>query len=220
MRRIRYSLALFLFLFQPLISAQQEQTSRPRTLVFRNVSVIDVTANDSRRALRLNQTVVVSGGRITAVGSKAAIPEGALVVDATGKYLIPGLWDMHVHTLRKDRVETFFPLFIVNGVTGVRDMGTPLENFELFKQWRREIAEGTRLGPRIVAASPFVDGANPVYPNVSISVSNEEEARRAVRTRDCSSARDSTQAISACRARLLRTSCVRHTRTRRFPKPT
>jgi imidazolonepropionase-like amidohydrolase len=181
-RTILYFLILFLLFCQPLVRAQQKQESPPSTFVFKNVTVIDVSAQDSEHAIKLSRTVVITGGRITSVGRNVRIPAGAQVIDATGKYLIPGLWDMHVHTLREDRVETFFPLFVVNGVTGVRDMGTPLENFELFKRWREEIAEGTRLGPRIIAASPFVDGANPVYPNVSISVSNEEEARRAVRS--------------------------------------
>ncbi len=67
-------------------------------------------------------TVVIIGNRITTLGKsgKVKIPTGARVIEGTGKYLIPGLWDMHVHTGQK---EIFFPLYIANGVTGVRDMG-------------------------------------------------------------------------------------------------
>jgi hypothetical protein len=95
------------------------------------------------------------------------------VVDATGKFLIPGLWDMHAHTITK---ESFFPLYLANGVTGVRDMFNPLAKFD---EWRREIKEGKILGPRINASFTIVDGPKPIWP-LSISAANEDEGRRAV----------------------------------------
>jgi imidazolonepropionase-like amidohydrolase len=77
-------------------------------------------------------TVMLEGEHIAALGrgSKIKVPQGAQVIDATGKYLIPGLWDMHVHEWNK---EVFFPLFVANGITGVRDMFSPLPPI---KQWR------------------------------------------------------------------------------------
>ena len=94
------------------------QDSRPAPLVFTHVTVVD--ANDEPP--EPDMTVVVTGDRITALGKtgKVTVPKDAQVVDATGKYLIPGLWDMHVHLHGK---EVLFPLFIANGVTGVRQMG-------------------------------------------------------------------------------------------------
>jgi hypothetical protein len=79
-------------------------------------------------------TVVVTGDRITAVGKsgEVGVPEVARAVDGKGKYLIPGLWDMHVHTLGP----SFLPLYLANGVTGVRDMHAldPDVTFGLRKQ--------------------------------------------------------------------------------------
>jgi imidazolonepropionase-like amidohydrolase len=89
---------------------------------------------------------------------------------------------MHVHTLlRQERVELFFPAFIANGILGVRDMASPPEEFEHIKQWRKETAQGTLLGPRVVAAGPLVDGPNPMFPELSITVASEAEGRQAVR---------------------------------------
>jgi imidazolonepropionase-like amidohydrolase len=107
-------------------------------------------------------------------GSKVKLPQRAQVIDATGKYLIPGLWDMHVHEWNK---EIFFPLFIANGITGVRDMFSPLPPI---KQWRTEIAAGTTIGPHIFAAGIFVDGPYPFCKPCTIAVSNADEGRKAV----------------------------------------
>lgn len=180
MRRIQATSLLILLLLQNPLSAQTNQNSRPHSLVLTHVTVIDATGSPAK----LDMTVVITNDRITTLGKggRVRIPIGAQVVDATGKFLIPGLWDMHAHTLRRVRAETFFPLFIANGVTGVRDMGTTPEEFRLLKQWRKEIADGTRVGPRIVASGPLLDGANPVYPSLSIVASNEIEGRQAVRS--------------------------------------
>jgi cytosine/adenosine deaminase-related metal-dependent hydrolase len=120
-------------------------------------------------------TVVMTGSQISAIGEtgNVHVPPEAQVVDATGKFVIPGLWDMHVHWNLKD----YLPLFIANGVTGVRLMwGVPMHH-----AWRAEIEQGTLLGPRLVIASPIVDGPLPIW-HGSIAVGNAAEAREAVRT--------------------------------------
>src|SRR5207248_10580167 len=82
-------------------------------LAIAGVTVIDATGAPARPGM----TVVVTGDRITAVGKsgEVRVPEGARVVDGEGKYLIPGLWDMHVHTA----APSYLPLYLANGVTGV-----------------------------------------------------------------------------------------------------
>ena len=94
-----------------------------------HITVIDCTG----AAAKPNSTVVVTGGLISAVGSSETvkIPAGARVVDASGKFLIPGLWDMHGHLT--DATEDAFPLLIMNGVTGVRDMGGDVAQLD---RWR------------------------------------------------------------------------------------
>jgi hypothetical protein len=138
-------------------------------LVFMHVTVIDATGAPPQP----DMTVVITGDRIAEIGltQHVRVPDEAHVVDATGKFLIPGLWDMHVHWYLKD----FLPLFIANGVTGVRQMwGMPLHH-----AWRQDIERGTLLGPRMSIASPIVDGPNPIWPG-SVVVRNAAEGRQAV----------------------------------------
>lgn len=125
-------------------------SSRPPTarsltdtpLVFDDVTVIDVAQGRRLSA----QRVVIVGNRITRMGAArtVSIPKGAQVVDARGKFLIPGLWDMHTHSDRD--IDVFYPLFIANGVTGIRDAASPVP-LDTLRLWRREILAGTRVGP-------------------------------------------------------------------------
>lgn len=139
-------------------------------LVLTHATVIDVSGGPSKP----DYTVTISGDRIVAMGDSASVsvPPGAQVVDATGKFLIPGLWDMHVHL---QDGEISLPLFIANGVTGVRVMfGAPQHH-----EWRKKIEAGELVGPRMVIASPIIDGPKPFWQG-SISVANEAQARQAV----------------------------------------
>src|SRR5690349_1348830 len=151
-----------------LARAKPDRTQGP--IVLTHATIIDVNGSTPRR----DTTVVITGDRISAIGDSASVsvPADAQVIDATGKFLIPGLWDMHVHWYVRDT----FTLFIANGVTSVRQM---FGNSDLLR-WRDQIAKGSLLGPRMVVASPIIDGPEPVWPN-SIAVRNEEEGRKAVR---------------------------------------
>jgi hypothetical protein len=179
MKKELATLIVLLLFSPPLTLAQQEQSSQPGTFAFTHVTVIDVAARDARRASKSDQTVVVVGNRVVAVGRNIRIPEGARVIDASGKYLIPGLWDMHAHLLSHNKRDSFFPLYVVNGVTAVRDMNSLLPMREI-NQWRREIAAGTLVGPRLAAvAGPLIAGPGTRQP-AEQRVSSESEARRAV----------------------------------------
>lgn len=146
-------------------------------LVVRDVTLIDMVDGRSRSRM----TVIVRGHRIADIGRKLKTPKDAMVIDGRGKFLIPGLWDMHVHALRPDRIDTFFPLFIANGITGIRDMGTTADGFAMLAGVRADIGSGKRIGPRIVAAGRIMDGAKPDVPANSIPFSGEKEAREQVR---------------------------------------
>jgi len=104
-------------------------------------------------------TIVVRDGRIGVVESNALVnpQENATVVDGSGRYLIPGLWDMHVHLSKTG--ETALPLFLANGITSVRDLGS---DFREVSQWRAEIDAGQRVGPRIKTAGPYLESASNV----------------------------------------------------------
>src|SRR5262249_3113617 len=96
--------------------AARAEDAPPGALAITAVTVIDATGAPARP----NMTVVVTGDRITAVGKsgEVGVPKGARVMDGKGKYLIPGLWDMHVHTTGP----SFLPLYLANGVTRVPHM--------------------------------------------------------------------------------------------------
>ncbi|HZF40936.1 MAG TPA: amidohydrolase family protein [Blastocatellia bacterium] len=162
-------IALFLIL-PALLLAQSKRDRQPEPLVLAHVTVIDVTGG----APKPDMTVVITGDRISEIGEagKVVAAPGATVVDATGKFLIPGLWDMHVHWYIRDT----FTLFTANGVTGIREMFGASD----LLRWRQDIAKGSLLGPRMIVASPIIDGPRPVWPN-SIAVRNEDEGRKAVR---------------------------------------
>lgn len=152
-----------------LALAPQAQTT---SLAFTHVTVVDGT-DPSPRA---DQTVVIRGNRIVAVGPAAStpVPTGARVVEAPGKFLIPGLWDMHVHTVVPGG-RAVLGLYVANGVLGVRDMAG---DWTQITEWRREIADGRLVGPRIVASGPYIEGGD--VPIVHILARTDAEAELAV----------------------------------------
>src|SRR5262249_35437690 len=144
-RHVNAHLLAGLFL-AAVISADRSaaQTAQSPPVVVTHASVIDVLSG----AVNTDQTLVISGSRVQALGKSADVkaPENAKVLDATGKYVIPGLWDSHVHT--RYHGIPFLSLFILNGVTSVRDTAGPWTQLEQIKEWRHEIAAGRLLGPR------------------------------------------------------------------------
>jgi Amidohydrolase family len=137
-----------------------------------HVNVIDVIHGTAKPDL----TVVIRGNRIVDIGAASAVrpPATAQVVDARGKFLIPGLWDMHVHL--GNATESVLPLLVYYGITGVRDMGSP--SFETLRRWNTEALSGKRVGPRIVAPGPILGMAPPYF--WTWQVHGPEEARKAV----------------------------------------
>jgi imidazolonepropionase-like amidohydrolase len=120
-------------------------------LALTHANVVDV----ERGVVLTDRTVLISGNRIVAVGAGVRVPAGARVHDARGKYVIPGLWDMHVHNSREGRALHFWPLFLAHGVTGVREMGSYLDSLQ---HWRAAARRPGSGAPRIVWSSPMLDG--------------------------------------------------------------
>src|SRR5215472_3734761 len=135
------------------LAGQEGPSSTPQSLVFTHVTVIDTTAANAKP----DMTVVIVGDRIREIANSETIrpAKNAEIVDATGKFLIPGLWDMHVHW----HDQNYLPLFIANGVIGIRVMwGMPMHH-----EWRKGIEQGSLLSPRMLIASPIVDGPKPLW---------------------------------------------------------
>jgi imidazolonepropionase-like amidohydrolase len=170
--------ASLLSLLAIAVAAVFEIPNTRQGIVITHVNVIDVV----RGGVQEDMTVVIRDTQITELGKSGSliVPKNARVIDGRGKYLIPGLWDMHVHEIFGEwvpRDENIAPLlFVANGVTGVRDMGGDLEPL---KKWRSDIANGTMLGPRMIIAGPMLDGPVPQFPS-SAPISNAADGRRVV----------------------------------------
>jgi imidazolonepropionase-like amidohydrolase len=179
---MRKILASWLIILLPALSvAQAGPVAQSESLAFIHVTVIDMTGAPPKP----DMTVVIVGNRITALGKtgKIRVPKKAYLIDATGKYLIPGLWDMHVHVFNNDSRrppnEYYFPLFIANGVTGVREMWTKPEEMPQVERWRKQFTERPGTVPRFGAVGTLVDGLPAIWQN-SDTVSTAAEARRMV----------------------------------------
>jgi hypothetical protein len=140
-------------------------------IAIQDVTVIDVASGTARP----HMTVVIDEGRISRVGAASSIQISAAtrVIAGKDKFLIPGLWDMHVHLYYKQ----YLPLFLAFGVTGVQDMGS---DFAKVKIWRDEIEKGSAIGPRIVTSGPPVDGGPSEDPKLPLIVArNADQGRQA-----------------------------------------
>ncbi|MGB9122770.1 MAG: amidohydrolase family protein [Candidatus Angelobacter sp.] len=120
-----------------------------------------------------NRTVVITGDKITAVGAdgQVPLPKNAETIDAAGKTLMPGLWDMHVHVQPGDGL-----LHMSCGVTSVRDLAN---DTDALMQMRSRFDAGTEIGPRIVMAG-FIDGRGPYQGPTKVFADTEEEAKTAI----------------------------------------
>ena len=136
-----------------------QNSPAPVSIVITHVTVI----NPGTSSVQANQTVVIAGDYIISVSDSTNVKiSNARLIDATGQYLIPGLWDMHVHSAFGDWFpggrDIILPLFIANGVTGVRDMGG---DTLVLLEWRKEISSGQIIGPRMIISGPMLDGYLP-----------------------------------------------------------
>ena len=138
-------------------------------LLISHVTVIDVITG----AELPRQNILIHNGVIRAVGHQVVAPKAAILINGAGKFAIPGLWDMHVHLWYREHQ---FPLYLANGVTGVRDMGSDLN---WLNQWRDQIKAGKLLGPRIQTCGPSVDGEASMDPKMPVLVVRRPEEARA-----------------------------------------
>ena len=169
---------LALILALPIAAATPAPTPPPLPLAITNVTVVDTIGGPNRP----RSIVVIQGERIVQVTNArdAKIPKAARVFDGSGKFVIPGLWDMHVHTFFGTWVpggrEVTLPLFLANGVTGVRDMGSDLDPI---LSARGDAAAGRQFAPRMIVSGPMLDGPKSQFPS-SIALAKPDDGRAAV----------------------------------------
>lgn len=163
------------------ISAKRVVDLRPKLRLVRALVIDDATLVLPERGERVPATrIVIDGDRIRCVGRRTECPEpaGARRLDGHGRFVMPGLFDAHVHT--SQRLAAIAPLYLAFGITSVRDVG----GFTDFtRSLQEQIRSGTRLGPRIYTAGRPIDGAPSAWPipGVAREVRTAEEARAAVR---------------------------------------
>jgi Amidohydrolase family len=136
----------------------------PDTLIS-NVTLVDVETG----GLVPSQSVWIEGPAIAAIGPDLDAPEGARRIDGTGGYLIPGLWDSHVHIFSTPtEPETALPLYLINGVTGIRDMGAlwPIAEQQVLQG---RIEAGEVAGPRLILSGAWVDASPGSWPGMFLA---------------------------------------------------
>jgi imidazolonepropionase-like amidohydrolase len=157
---MRRPILLAVLLITASIAAAQNNPPTPPPIAITHVTLI----NPATSSVQPDATVIIEGDHIASVliGAMIKMPGNTILIDGHGKFLIPGLWDMHVHSAFGDWFpggrDIILPLFIANGVTGVRDMGGDLP---VLFEWRKEIAAQKIVGPRMVVSGPMLDALLP-----------------------------------------------------------
>jgi imidazolonepropionase-like amidohydrolase len=148
--------------------------AQPTAIAVTNVTLIDGTGARPRVV-----TVIVEGDRISAIArsGRERIPTGATIVDGHDKYLIPGMWDMHVHVGGYDQATKSLARLVAYGITGVRDMASPVDDIV---RLRRETSDGTLLGPQIVAAGPILQRPLPFKTPPLVRTVTDADAKQVV----------------------------------------
>jgi hypothetical protein len=154
---------------------------QPKTevdILIQNASLIDLQNGQVSE----NQVVLIQGDSILLTGGDSLLSQysGKLEIDAQSKFLMPGLWDNHVHfggAEYIDENEQLLPLYVAFGVTAVRDAAGDIP-LEVLK-WKAEINDGKRIGPRIFTSGPKIEGINSVWPG-DLEVGSEEELDKAL----------------------------------------
>ncbi|MBV9889074.1 MAG: amidohydrolase family protein [Acidobacteria bacterium] len=180
--RLPTLLAALLLSVLIVIASAQSQAPSSSPIAIAHVTLI----NPSNSSVEHDATVIIDGDHIDAVliGAMIKMPGNTRLIDGHGKFLIPGLWDMHIHSAFGDWFpggrDIILPLFVANGVTGVRDMGGDLP---VLLDWRKQIAAAQIPGPRMVVSGPMLDAVLPSgklrFPS-SIATTTPESARAAV----------------------------------------
>jgi imidazolonepropionase-like amidohydrolase len=157
-------------IFAAAVFASLSLAAAAEPIAITHVAVVNTVTGTLQR----DATVVIDGTRIVSVGRTAKPPAGSSIVDGRGKFLIPGLWDMHAHL--SWTTASALPLLIATGVTGVRDLGGRLAELD---GWRSRIDAGVLTGPRIVRVGPILNGKS--FNRYQFVPGNAEQTRAVAR---------------------------------------
>jgi hypothetical protein len=169
--KARKTQKLFLFVCLMLCVA----TSSDAANLIRNVNVVDIELG----AVIPAQDILIRDGMIVSVEpSSQYTPESTDILDATGKYIIPGLWDSHVHVFSSpEEYKTAFKLYLLNGVTGIRDMGGLL-SLEEQKRIAAQVEDEIIIGPRVILSGAWIDASPGSWPGMFLADTPSEGRAR------------------------------------------
>lgn len=166
-----YQKIKFLFLFLSLFIWQNAVSQNQNFLIY-NANIVDVKTGKINK----NKAILIESQTIKGIGTYKKLKDQASEkIDAKGKYIIPGLWDMHIHIEGQDLAEdnkALFPVFIAHGITTVRDAASDL-GLQVLK-WRDEINQGKLLGPTIYTAGRKLEGLNSIWKG-DLEIENEAQ---------------------------------------------
>lgn len=165
---------------------------QPSGEVFEGALCIEnITVIDPIDGLKENQTIVIKDGKIHQVLPTKELPlsRDNSIIDGTGKYLIPGLWDAHVHfSFMEDLAPSMLDLFLVYGVTSVRDTGGDIT---FVNQWKQKSMDNPTGAPRVMVAGPLLDGlpnvydgSDPGHPPLSVGLGTVEDVQQQIQQLD------------------------------------
>jgi len=156
---------LLLFLFNWLLCLSQSTTY---DLVIKNGSLIDV----KNSKIIPGHTIYIKGERIEKIEKtkkhKKIISD--TIIDGTGKFILPGFWDMHIHICWKENLNSIFSTLLSYGITGVRDMGGDVG---ILKKFKNQVKKNLHSGPALFGAGPILDGEKPIHPDFSIPLTQK-----------------------------------------------
>src|ERR1035438_10427915 len=138
-------------------------------LLIRNATIIDVATGRATPP----RSILIHNAQIAAIGPGIHAPHATRIIDASGKFVIPGLWDMHVHLTARNQL----PAYPLHGITGVRDMGSDYDRVNL---WRGEMQKGSLIGPHIETCGPPLNGVPSGDPKLPVRIVRTPEEARTV----------------------------------------
>ncbi len=161
---------------------------KPTDTVYEDaICIVNISTIDPNDGLKENQTVILKDGKILkiAASSELNLSSSNKIIDGTGKFLIPGLWDAHVHfTYIEELAPRMFDLFLAHGITSVRDTGGKLD---FVKKWKDKALANPTEAPRVMIAGPLLDGETNVYdgsdaahPELSVRLSSVNAAEEQI----------------------------------------
>lgn len=159
--------------------------SEKKELIPADIAIKNITIVDAQNEPTAGMTVLIKGDRIVAIGNELSIDDGVKIIDGTDKFLMPGLWDFHVHlTFDSLITPSMYNLFIANGITSIRDTGGLLKKMLPMKA--RAESDPTKY-PRLMWAGPLLDGqtvvydgSNPYNPEIGVGIKSTDDARNMI----------------------------------------